>query len=113
MRFGARWCKAIRLRDERSLAVLDRYSCALALVDADAPGYGGSGTRADLALARRAAEKRPLLLAGGLTPDNVADAISVVRPFGVDVAGGVESSPGIKDAIKIGAFVAAARAARP
>lgn len=110
-RFGARFWKAIRLRDEGSLALLDRYACPLALVDADAPGYGGSGQRADLTLARRAAERRPVLLAGGLTPDNVAEAIAAVRPFGVDVAGGVESAPGIKDAALIRAFVTAARAA--
>jgi phosphoribosylanthranilate isomerase len=110
-RFAGRYVKAIRLRDPSSLAALDAYDCELLLVDADAPGYGGSGQRADLSLARAAAAKRRVLLAGGLTPDNVADAIRDVRPAGVDVAGGVERAPGVKDWKKIAAFVKAAREA--
>jgi len=109
--FGGRYVKAMRLRDDASLDALAGYDCALVLVDADAPGYGGSGTTADWSLARAAAAKRRILLAGGLTPDNVAAAIAAVHPFGVDVASGVESAPGVKDARKIAAFVAAARAA--
>jgi len=105
---GRPFMKALRLGDPTQL---DGWSCELVLVDADTPGYGGSGARADWTLARAVARKRPILLAGGLTPDNVAEAIAAVRPFGVDVASGVESSPGIKDARKIAAFVAAARAA--
>jgi phosphoribosylanthranilate isomerase len=108
-RFGARFVKAIRLRDAASLDALERYGGELALVDADAPGYGGSGRRADWTLAAAAAKRRKLLLAGGLTPDNVADAVRAVAPFGVDVAGGVERAPGIKDWKKIAAFVAAAK----
>jgi phosphoribosylanthranilate isomerase len=107
---GRPWMKALRLRD---LAQLDGWSCELLLVDADAPGYGGSGATGDWSLARAAAAKRNVLLAGGLTPENVAAAIGSVRPFGVDVASGVESSPGLKDARKVAAFVAAARAAAP
>ncbi|HZS36759.1 MAG TPA: phosphoribosylanthranilate isomerase, partial [Polyangia bacterium] len=103
--FGERFVKAIRLRDAASLEALDRYGGELALVDADAPGYGGSGLGADRALARAAAKRRKVLLAGGLTPDNVAEAVREVEPFGVDVAGGVEQAPGIKDWKKIAAFV--------
>jgi phosphoribosylanthranilate isomerase len=107
--FAGRCWKALRLRDRATLARLGDYDCELVLVDADTPGYGGSGERADVDLAAEAARLRPLLLAGGLTPDNVAAAIERVRPFGVDVAGGVESAPGIKDWGKVAAFVARAK----
>jgi phosphoribosylanthranilate isomerase len=110
-RFVGRYIKALRLRDESSLASLAAYDCDLLLVDADTTDYGGSGQRADVALAERAARARRVILAGGLTPDNVADAVSKVRPFGVDVASGVERAPGVKDWIKVAAFVAQAKQA--
>jgi phosphoribosylanthranilate isomerase len=85
------------------------------LVDAISPGrYGGTGETvswATLADYRNWLADVPLILAGGLTPENVAEAIRVVRPFGVDVASGVESSPGVKDHDKIRRFVEAAREA--
>jgi phosphoribosylanthranilate isomerase len=109
-RFAGRYVKAIRLTDESALVRMGVYDCELLLVDADTPGFGGSGLRANVALARRAAERRKILLAGGLTPANVAEAITMVRPFGVDVASGVERAPGVKDHDKIAAFIAAARA---
>ena len=71
----------------------------------------GSGQLADLALAARLAARHRLLLAGGLTPDNVAAAIRAVRPWGVDAASGVEAAPGKKDSAKVRAFVQAAKAA--
>jgi phosphoribosylanthranilate isomerase len=108
-RFAGRYVKAIRLRDQGSLELVDGYDCELMLVDADAPGYGGSGQRADVDLAARAAAKRRVLLAGGLNPDNVAEAVARVRPYGVDVAGGVERAPGEKDWMKVAAFVARAK----
>jgi phosphoribosylanthranilate isomerase len=111
-RFAGIYMKAVRLRDESSLEALDGFSCDLVLLDADSPQYGGSGLRADIELARRAAEKRRVLLAGGLTPENVADAVRAVRPYGVDVAGGVESSPGVKDRTKVAAFITAAKGAK-
>ena len=108
-RFNGRYIKAVRLRDAASVARMADYACDLMLVDADSAGYGGSGQRADVALAGEAARARRVILAGGLTPDNVADAVAAVRPYGVDVAGGVEREPGIKDWIKVAAFVQAAK----
>lgn len=70
---------------------------------------GGTGLRADWRLAERVAARRPTWLAGGLDPDNVASAIEAVAPMGVDVASGVESSPGQKDLAKVEAFVRACR----
>ena len=78
------------------------------LLDASVKGvYGGSGVTADWNGAAELAKKYPLLLAGGLTPENVAEAVSRVKPWGVDVASGVESAPGEKDAAKLSAFVKA------
>ena len=75
---------------------------------------GGTGRRADWDWARETARTRPCLLAGGLDPGNVAEAVETVRPAGVDVASGVESEPGRKDPDRIAAFVRAAReACRP
>ncbi len=81
------------------------------LVDAAVKGmYGGSGVTADWSAAAELAKKYPLLLAGGLTPENVADAVRQVNPWGVDVASGVESAPGEKDAAKMKKFVNTVRA---
>ena len=78
------------------------------LVDASVKGlYGGSGVTADWNGAAELAKKYPLLLAGGLTPENVAEAVGRVKPWGVDVASGVESEPGKKDASKMKTFVKA------
>jgi phosphoribosylanthranilate isomerase len=83
----------------------------LLLLDAFVPGaLGGTGKRLDTSLAEPIARKRDVLLAGGLDPSNVAEAIRAVRPWGVDVASGVESAPGVKDHAKVRAFVEAARA---
>lgn len=71
--------------------------------------YGGSGVTADWNGAAELAKKYPLLLAGGLTPENVAEAVRQVRPWGVDVASGAEYEPGKKDAGKMKAFVKAIR----
>ncbi len=82
------------------------------VVDADAPSlYGGTGTTSDWKAAGSLSKTLPVMLAGGLTPENVGQAIKEVRPKGVDVAGGVESAPGKKDRHKLAAFVSAARKA--
>ncbi|MEW5869564.1 MAG: phosphoribosylanthranilate isomerase [Chloroflexota bacterium] len=87
-----------------------RQSPPACLVDASAPGqYGGTGQTADWEQARKLAARQPVLLAGGLTPANVAQAAQAVRPWGVDVASGIESAPGKKDYHKMRAFVEAAR----
>lgn len=80
------------------------------LLDASVKGwYGGSGVTADWNGAAELAKKYPLLLAGGLTPENVVEAVRQVRPWGVDVASGVESAPGEKDPSRMKAFVQAVR----
>jgi len=84
----------------------ERIDAPVFLVDAAVKGvYGGSGVTADWSAAAELAKKYPLLLAGGLTPENVADAVRQVKPWGVDTASGVESAPGEKDAGKMSAFV--------
>ena len=110
--------KAIRLKsDARADLEADNpaskyapQSAPALLVDASVPGlYGGSGVTADWDAAAQLAKQIPLLLAGGLTPENIADAIARVQPWGVDTASGVESAPGVKDPAKMQAFVQAAR----
>ena len=89
----------------------ERKDAPALLMDAAVKGvYGGSGITADWSAAAALAKKYTLLLAGGLAPENVAEAIRQVKPWGVDVASGVESSPGSKDEAKIVAFVKAVRA---
>jgi phosphoribosylanthranilate isomerase len=98
--------------DFDAFATLSGNAPAL-LIDAHVPGsYGGTGQLADWAAARAIAQRYPLFLAGGLTPDNVAAAIAQVQPWGVDVASGVESAPGRKDSLKMKAFVEQARERR-
>ena len=109
---GTKAFKAVRPATlEEGLRVLQDYGRDQApalLVDARVPhSYGGSGHLADWQIARELARRAPILLAGGLTPDNVASAIQAVQPWGVDVASGVESRPGHKDPAKMAAFVRA------
>jgi phosphoribosylanthranilate isomerase len=80
------------------------------LVDAFRPGqYGGTGQTADWRLAAALARQTPILLAGGLTAENAAEAVAQVQPWGVDVASGVESAPGLKDPLKMKAFIRACK----
>jgi phosphoribosylanthranilate isomerase len=103
--------KAIRLADAHALAQLASYEVRAFLVDSDSPGYGGSGNTCDWSLAAEVARELPVLLAGGLAPENVAEAVRVVRPLGVDVASGVEAAPGVKDAARMELFIRRAKEA--
>ena len=94
----------------QSLEDFARINEPALLVDASVKGvYGGSGVTADWTGAAELAKKYPLLLAGGLTPENVAEAVRQVRPWGVDVASGVESAPGEKDVVMMKAFIHAVK----
>lgn len=102
--------KAFRV-DENFLPVhVRRYRVAAALLDGPAgANFGGSGARFDWSLARDAGQHCPIVLAGGLSHENVAAAIASARPYAVDVASGVESAPGKKDRELMAAFVRAVR----
>jgi phosphoribosylanthranilate isomerase len=111
-RTGARVIKALHIASGADIHDAERYHTDFHLLDAPAgPAYGGTGRTWDWDLAAQRHTRTPLLLSGGLTPENVADGIAAVRPWGVDVASGVESAPGIKDAAKVEAFIAAVQAA--
>ncbi len=105
--------KAFRVRGPESLAELTDYDTAAWLLDSYVPGQlGGTGAGFNWDLAARAVRLgRPVILAGGLTPANVAAAVRQVRPYGVDVSSGVERAPRVKDPELMRAFVAAVRAA--
>lgn len=94
----------------QSLDGFARNDAPALLVDASVKGvYGGTGETADWSAATALAQQYPLLLAGGLTPENVREAVQRVRPWGVDVASGVESTPGKKDPIRMRSFVQAVK----
>jgi phosphoribosylanthranilate isomerase len=102
--------RAIRVYDEASLKEAAAWDPAFFVYDAHTEGFGGAGVTAPWGLIEAGA-RRPFLLAGGLTPENVAQAIATVRPNGVDTASGVESTPGRKDREKLLRFIEAARRA--
>jgi phosphoribosylanthranilate isomerase len=95
---------------DRRIARAGEYGAAIIMIDSPSPG---SGKVFDWRLAEGVPRGRRLVLAGGLDPSNVAEAIRTVHPWGVDVSSGVESAPGKKDPTKIRAFVQAAKAAEP
>ncbi len=98
--------KALRVKGEQSLVGLDEYLVSALVLDAWRPeSYGGTGHLCDWQLAQQVAARRRVILAGGLTPDNVAEAIRQVRPYGVDVSSGVESAPGRKDPDRVASFI--------
>lgn len=109
--FGLMSMKAFRMHGPETLSELPKYPTDAFLLDAfSSTTLGGSGEKFNWDLAVEAHKfGKPIFLAGGLTPGNVADAIRKVRPFGVDVSSGVESAPGKKDHAKVKAFITAAR----
>jgi len=113
LRFGLMSMKAFRVRDAASLAHLPAYQTDAWLLDAFSPDKpGGTGKQFNWDLAIEAQKLgRPVFLAGGLTPENVGDAVRRVRPYGVDVASGVEASPGRKSHEMVKAFIRNAKAA--
>jgi phosphoribosylanthranilate isomerase len=109
--FGLMSVKAFRIRDAESLKALPEYPTEAWLLDAFvADKLGGTGEKFNWDLAIEAKKLgRPIFLAGGLTPANVADAVRTVQPFAVDVSSGVEAAPGKKDPAKVRDFIAAAK----
>ena len=98
--------KAFRVKDITSLAPMKEYRVSAFLLDAWSPtAHGGTGQSFNWEFASCAAHSGRIILAGGLTPDNVAAAVEQVRPYGVDASSGVESSPGRKDADKVREFI--------
>lgn len=108
-RDGRPFIKALRVQDATVLDRLSEFFTPHVLIDAFVPGeFGGTGARIDLALAGEIVRRHPrlhIILAGGLTPENVGEAVRVVSPFAVDVASGVERDPRRKDATRMAAFI--------
>ena len=111
-RTGARVMKAVRVRDASTLRALAAWNVDLHLLDAHVPGRrGGTGETFNWELAGAHPGGTPIVLSGGLTPDNVGAGIAAVRPFAVDTASGTEAAPGRKDPAKLEAFLRAVDAA--
>ncbi|MGO9904191.1 MAG: phosphoribosylanthranilate isomerase [Solirubrobacteraceae bacterium] len=117
-RTGCKVIKAVRVRSGADLRALAAFHTDYHLLDSYVAGLpGGTGETFSWDIVRGnwipTRPRVPVILSGGLTPDNVADAIAAVRPFAVDVASGVERAPGVKDHEKLTAFAAAVQAAQP
>ena len=106
-REGLKVIKAFRMKDQSSLPSVQSFSVSAFLLDSYVPGQlGGTGAKFNWDLAIQAAAfGTPIILAGGLVPENVRDAVAKVAPYGVDVSSGVESAPGTKDHAKVRAFI--------
>jgi len=106
---GANWIRAIRVKDDQSIRQASRYETPYLLFDAwSETGYGGTGTRLNWDAIRDfviASPSRRVILAGGLTPHNVRDAVRIVRPHAVDVASGVELEPARKNEYLVREFI--------
>lgn len=102
--------KALRIKDASSLKGAERFEVSALLLDAwSDESYGGTGLGFDWQLAKRLTGKRPLILAGGLTLENIIDAVRQVKPYAVDVSSGVEAGPGKKDHQKVTEFICRVR----
>jgi phosphoribosylanthranilate isomerase len=114
-RFGNRVIKAFQVKDKESIKHMAHYHVGAFLLDSYKDGlHGGTGTTFDWHLAVVAKTFGKVILAGGLTPENVAEAVKLVQPYGVDVAGGVEREKGIKDHVMMKKFIVEVRrASRP
>lgn len=107
----ARVIKAVRVRDTYSLAGLGEYRVHAFLLDSYVEGaWGGTGRRFPWELGEGARAHGRVILSGGLTPENVAEAVECLHPYGVDVCTGVEAAPGRKDPDRVRAFIARVRA---
>ena len=111
-RTGLKVIKALRVRDAATIRALSAYKTDYHLLDAYVPGRaGGTGERFDWSLVAEHPDKTPVILSGGIRPDNVSEAIETVAPFAIDCSSGVESSPGHKDPDKLEQLFEAAREA--
>ncbi len=109
-RFGVRVIKAFQVKDKESIKHMAHYHVGAFLLDSYRDGQrGGTGTTFDWHLAVVAKTFGKIILAGGLTPENAAEAVKLVQPYGVDVSGGVEREKGFKDHAKIKKFISEVR----
>jgi phosphoribosylanthranilate isomerase len=109
-RTGCKVIKALRVRSGADIQAAEAYRTEFHLLDAHRPGSpGGTGESFDWALLAGRRSEVPLILAGGLTPENVAEGMAAARPFAVDVASGVEAEPGVKDHALMARFVESAQ----
>jgi phosphoribosylanthranilate isomerase len=111
-RTGLKVMKAVRAKDAHAVKALSAFKTDFHMLDAYVPGsYGGTGERFDWELAAVHPGTPPVVLSGGLTPENVGEALAVVQPFAVDVASGVEAAPGVKDPERVRRFFEAVQQA--
>ena len=104
--------KALRLKEDMGVDVFASFSVSALLLDAYVPNrFGGTGQRCDWSQAAEIASRHRVILAGGLNPENVAEAVRQVHPYGVDVSSGVEERPGQKDPEKVARFIRMAKEA--
>ncbi len=105
--------RALRVKDISSLDVMDTYAVSAFLLDAWSPdAYGGTGRTFNWEIAAHASKRGRIILAGGLTPENVTESIRLSRPYGVDVSSSVEIEPGRKDAARVREFIRNAKEIR-